>query len=375
MIPQSTQIPASPITPELSTASDVQTSQPPVPPELKQLQDSFADRLSLAKSELSKSPEAQQALTEALVDRFGIFRDSESDRENKENFLSIALAQCNLADQGGIEILQQVVSLQNQISAFIKKGGDSEGIQNEEHLLENLEKDLGSISRKDNNERSGSFTMGIERQGFVEQHVEEWFPEDLRQSVKDALILLKNQMTSGADIGPLPNFITELKFGTAEELAYFAIYCKSPNHFLFTKAGGEFLLKSGKLERHFVKNDQLSTVLAGKIPEDKMEKVIQALSRPVSEMSTEALVLAAIITPSSQENLKSYLKAAQVLSLKTQAQKDDPDLSDNTAVALALERSDAMVRGHYKSGAAAQSAADTLLKSLTPLPEDIAKMA
>ncbi|MBO9480603.1 hypothetical protein [Salinisphaera sp. G21_0] len=82
MIPQSTQIPASPIPPELSTASDVQTSHPPVPPELKQLQDSFADRLSLAKSELSKNPEAQQALTERLVDRFGIFRDSESDREN-----------------------------------------------------------------------------------------------------------------------------------------------------------------------------------------------------------------------------------------------------------------------------------------------------
>ncbi|WP_422450345.1 MULTISPECIES: hypothetical protein [unclassified Endozoicomonas] len=375
MIPQSTQIPASLIPPEFSTASDVQTSPPLVPPELKQLQDSFADRLSAAKSELSKNPEAQQALTEALVDRFGIFRDSESDRENKENFLSIALAQCNLADQGSIEILQQVVSLQNQISAFVKKGGDPECIQNEEHLLENLLKDLGANSRKDNNECSGSFSMGVERQGFVEQHVEEWFPEDLRQSVKDALILLKNQMTSGTDIGPLPKFITDRKFGKAQDLAYFAIYLKSPNHFVFTKPGGEFLLNSGKLERHFVKNDQLPTVLAGKIPEDKMEKVIQALSRRVSEMSTEALVLAAIITDSSQENLKSYLKAAQILSLKTQAQKDDPNLSDDTAVAFGLERSDAMVRGHYKSGAAARSAADTLLKSLTPLPEDMATMA
>lgn len=380
MIPSPIQPPltASPMSPqEVDTTKDVHTGESPVNPVLKELQTTFLYRLNVAKHDLSKNPEAQQALTEALVNRFGIFQDSESDTENKHNFLAIALAQCNLADQEGIEILQQAVNLQNEISGLVKSG-DTEDVQGKEHRLAELEKDLGAISRKDNNVRSGSFSMGVERQGFVEQHVEEWFPEDLRQPVKDALILLKNQMTSGADISPLPELVTGLKSGEAKDLDSFSAHFKYPNELVFKQAREEFLVKSSELDQHFVNKDDLPTVLAGKIqiPEDKMEQVTQALSRPVSEMSTEALVLAAIITHFSERDLKSYLKAAQILSLKTQAQKNDPELADNTAVAMGLERSDAMVREHFKGGAqfAAQSAADALLQSLTPLPEDMAAM-
>ncbi|MGI2027493.1 hypothetical protein [Endozoicomonas acroporae] len=94
-------------------------------------------------------------------------------------------------------------------------------------------------------------------------------------------------------------------------------------------------------------------------------------------MTTKAMVLASIITHHTEKNLKSYLKAAQILSLKTQAQADNPALSDSTALAMGLERSDAMVREHYQDGAksAASSAADALINSLTPLPEDVTAMA
>ena len=104
-----------------------------------------------------------------------------------------------------------------------------------------------------------------------------------------------------------------------------------------------------------------------------MEQVIQALSRPVSEMSKEALVLALISRTYGEKDLRSFLEAALVLLLKTEAQEQTPGLADDTAIAMALKHSDDMIMEcHYRGDDiyAAKIAAELLLKSLTPLPED-----
>ncbi|WP_066018166.1 hypothetical protein [Endozoicomonas atrinae] len=349
-------------------------------PELQSLQDSFNDRLKQAKSELSKNPEARQAFSEALVKNFGLFQNSESKAESEDNFLALALAQCNLANSEGIAKLQQVFNSQDEFIAIYNnptlgmESSEASSPQKMEVNLKALEGELGAISRQDNATTSGSYSMGVERQSFVEMHVEECFQEDIRQQVKDALMLIKNQMTSGADIGPIPESTTALKFGTADDLASFSASFKYPNTNIFSQARSEFQSKSGELEQHFAKKDDLTAVLQSKgISEDIMESVTQELSRPVSEMKTEAMVLAGIITHFSEADLKSYLKAAQILSLKTEAQRETPELSDNTAIARALDDSDAMVREHYKTGSqnAVSSAVSALVKSLTPLPQDM----
>ncbi|WP_257296925.1 hypothetical protein [Endozoicomonas sp. YOMI1] len=386
MISSSTQPPqlAGVTTPPVSTTGtgDVQTEKASVNPELKELQDVFSDRLEQAKSGLSQNPEAKQVIID-LANSFGLFQDADNrssmEEKNNDNFVALALAQCNLANKQGFDKLQQVLSTQNDIFMSIHVDDDAASARSKEPHLEALERDLGVISREDNNTKpkSGSYSMGVERQGFVEKQIEEWFQEEKRQPVKDALMLLKNQMTSGADIGPIEKSVTELQFGTAVDLAKFSANFKYPNPEIFSQAREELLNKSSELEQHFANKKDLPSVLQGKVSNDIMERVINALSRPVSEMSTETLVLAAIITPYTEKDLKSYLKAAQILSLKTAAQKDNPELSNNTALAMGLERSDAMVREHFKGGAqyAASSAANELLKSLTPLPEDMAAMA
>ena len=340
-------------------------------PELQSLQESFNDRLTQAKSELSKNPEAREAFSEALVKSFGLFQNSENKNENEDNFLALALAQCNLVNEESIAKLQQVFQTQTEI---IQKSKEADTQTLEAHLKA-LEGELGATSRKDNTTKSGPYSMGVERQSFVEMHAEECFQEDVRQQAKDALMLIKNQMTSGADIGSLPESTTALKLETADNLASFSANFKYPNASIFSQARSELQGKSGELESHFANKDDLTTVLRSKdISEDMLESVKQELSLPVSEMKTEAMVLAAIITDFKEADLKSYLKSAQILSLKTQAQGENANLSDSTAIAQALDRSDAMVREHYKTGPknAASSAASALVKNLTPLPQDLA---
>ncbi|USE34933.1 hypothetical protein [Endozoicomonas sp. SCSIO W0465] len=380
MIPSSTQLPpsAEPISPPVSTAGNGHTEKVTENPELQKLQDSFSTRLEQAKSELSQNPEAREALSDALVNNFCLFQDNEnndSNIENKNNFLALALAQCNLANREDIDKLQQVIKIQDDI--IQRRETEEAELQSNEMDLKALEGELGATSRQDNANKSGSYSMVTERQGFVEKQVESWFQEDTRQPVKDALMLLKNQITSGADIGSLPKSITTLKFGKAEDLANFSANFRYPNPDIFSQARHELLSKSSELEQHFANAKDLVSVLQGKVSEDKLGQVIQALSRPVSEMGTEALVLAAILTPFTESDLKSYLKAAQILLLKTEAQKENPELADNTAIAIGLERSDAMVREHYKADPkhAASSAANALVKSQNPLPGNLTAIA
>ncbi|MBO9481205.1 hypothetical protein [Salinisphaera sp. G21_0] len=397
MISSSTQLsPLTGATSPVSTTENTQTEKAAVNPELQTLQDVFSDRLKKAESLLSDD----LYVRDAIFDLFRPFAPShnanDSDRcieRDNDNFAALALAQCNLASIQGILILQQVSDIQNDIIKKIISLEDPSvatseeptlerdlgAISREEHTLEALERDLGAISRADNQIKSepGSYCMGIERQGFAEKQIEAWFQEDKQQRVKDALILLKNQITSGGDIGRIEAQIMKLKLETAGDLATFSANFKYPNPEIFIQAKNELLNKSSDLEQHFTNKENLTLALQGNVPEDQMEQLIQALSHPVSEMSTKAMVLASIITHHSEKHLKSYLKAAQVLSLKTQAQADNPALSDRTALAMGLERSDAMVREHYQGSEkwAARSAADALINSLTPMPEDLTTTA
>ncbi|MBO9497350.1 hypothetical protein J7438_25175 [Thalassotalea sp. G20_0] len=381
MISSSAQLP--PLTGEtspVSTTENTQTEKAAVNPELQTLQDVFSDRLKKAESLLNDNFKARDAIFELVTGFTPFHRDGDNDCSTEQNnnyFMALALAQCNLASIEGVSKIQQASTIQDRIIEIILTQKDPSDAKSEEPNLEALEKDLGVISREDNNIRSGSYIMGVERQGFVEKQINEWFQEDKRQAVKDALILLKNQITSGADTGPLEADIMSLKLQTAGDLATFSANFKYPNPEIFSQARNELLNKSSDLEQYFTNKENLTLALQGKVPEDQMEQLIQALSHPVSEMNTKAMVLASIITHHTEKNLKSYLKAAQILSLKTQAQADNPALSDRTALAMALERSDAMVREHYQGGEkyAAISAADALINSLTPLPEDLTAMA
>ncbi|WBA80271.1 hypothetical protein [Endozoicomonas sp. GU-1] len=383
MISSSTQLPPlTGATSPVGSTENTQTEKAAVNPELQTLQDVFSDRLKQAESLLSND----LYVRDAIFDLFRGFAPShnanDSDRcieRDNDNFAALALAQCNLASSEGISILQQVNYIQDDIIKKFIWLEDPSGATSEEPTLEALERDLGAISRADNQikSESGAYCMGIERQGFVEQQIEAWFQEDKQQRVKDTLMLLKNQITSGGDIGRIEAQIMKLKLETAGDLATFSANFKYPNRGIFNQAREELLNKSSDLEQHFTNKENLTRALQGTVPEDQMEQLIQALSHPVSEMTTKAMVLASIITHHSEKHLKSYLKAAQILSLKTQAQADNPALSDSTALAMGLERSDAMVREHYQGGAksAASSAADALINSLTPLPEDLTAMA
>ena len=332
------------------------------------IQISFRDRIEKAKTELIQNPETSEILR-ALVDKFYLFQDADNNVDNKKNnFLSLALGLSNLANGEGIKKLLEILQIQDNIINKREVSGS-----NESRLAE-LELDLSSLSIQDSFSTFDTpFECGMRhfRISWIRELVQQWFPEESWRPINDALILLNYQMTEGTDIGPLPENIKALNFGNAKNLADFSANLRYPNSDLFKQARSEFLSKCSEYEQHFVNRKDLSSDLQGKLQGDKIERLLQALSKPVSKMSEEALVLAIMLIQETETNLDSYLKAALILMLKSDAQKHPPGLSDDTAISMALVCCDRKFMSYFERDTAFEEAADTLLKNLTPLPEDL----
>ncbi|WP_257267111.1 hypothetical protein [Endozoicomonas sp. ONNA2] len=334
----------------------------------------FEDRLKRAKAELTQHPETSQALR-PFVDSFCLFQGDENNIENINNFLTLVLAQCNLVDahysisKEGYKYLAEVLKIQDNLINKRDIHGSSE------MRLQALEGDFRAISLDDCRPTAAHGIRMIDVRGiFVKQLVNQWFSKETRQPVQDVLDLLSYQMTKGAILGPLPESIKALKFEKAEDLANFSANFRYPVPDLFHQYRTNYLSKCNELEQHFTNTKVLAHELKTKrVPEDKINQCIQALSRPVSQMSKEALVLAKVSRTFLEKDLGSYLQSALILLLKTEEQELTPGLPDDTAIARALERATEMINGCFSgpnSVFPAIAAAKELIKSLTPLPED-----
>ncbi|WP_257267109.1 hypothetical protein [Endozoicomonas sp. ONNA2] len=344
------------------------------------LQKSFEDRLAKAKAVLTQDPETRDTLS-VLVDNFHLFQDAENNIENINNFLTLVLAQCNLThthdtldQRDGIKELVDILKVQDDLINKREVRGSCES------RLQALKQGMSEISLTDRNELPES-PYGLKlidiRHTFVAELVDEWYPEAIRQPINDALVLLDYQMTKGSNIGPLPETIKGLTFGKADNLANFSANLRYPNPDLFSHDRREYLSKCSELEQYFTHAKDLvaNELKAGHVPDNMMEQAIQALSCPVSEMNKEALVLAITSRTCEEKDLESYLEAALILLLKTEFQEQTPELSDDAAITMALNRSNRLIMNcySYSQGKAIyidESAAELLVKSLTPLPKD-----
>ncbi|WP_257267110.1 hypothetical protein [Endozoicomonas sp. ONNA2] len=371
------------------------------------VQRAFADRVEKAKDELMKHPRTSEVLS-ILVDKFCLFQDAadtvDEKIDKKNNFLSLALTLSNLANEEGIRQLKEVLEIQADIvnkrelfesnesgSVSIKDGAPSDvsdikeeaskspnsylqGILANESCLAKTAQDLSELSMKDNTymaDHRPYVALRHVRISWTNELVKQWFAPESQQTISNALVLLNYQITEGTDIGPLSDNIKMLRFGNAKDLADFSANLRYPNSDIFKQARIEFLSKCSEFEHYFVYSEDLSSELKDEIDDDKIERVKHALSQPVSKMSSDALTVAVMLIPETEKDLQFYLKAALILSLKTEAFQNTPVLSDASAFATALGRCDRKFMKYFvRKEEAFKVAVDTLVKGMTPLPKD-----
>ncbi|MFK0573537.1 hypothetical protein [Endozoicomonas sp.] len=369
---------------------------------LEVLQKKWNDRINEANDVISKRPDKSKPVAQNLVNKFGILTESAKSEEMTDEltkFLSLVLAYCNLANESNLSQLHEVCN------DYTKHPYDH---MNE--LLETLDgklTELQGASKADSQTISGHYSMAVERQKFVESDIKAKFEdEDTQRQIKNALVLINNQITLGFDIGPIPDDIVILEFDSSESIKKFAIQHKYPSEHRKTdrdiyendyinqdynvlpEASKKELIK--KLKEMEKEISEASSAPPGRIFSDADLKLIEeSLGKPICVMSGETLCLASFET--SDDRLKGYLESCYILKLKTPEKKEvtgagntDPDLQvfakndevkrqevikHQNLLAKAVLESVAIKReyaDHEGLPAAPKYAARALIRSITP---------
>ncbi|MFK0573289.1 hypothetical protein [Endozoicomonas sp.] len=314
-------------------------------PNLMKLQQTWNSRIDTARQLISAKPNESKFVAQTLAYHFNILTESKNSEEmtdDQKKFLSLALSQCNLAGVADLEKLKEVFSFHNKISDESRSPRQR---SDTEHDLKEALDNLAQTSRGDSQIKQGTHSMAVERQGFVESDIETNFPDkETQQQIKNTLVLLKFQITSGFDIGPLPDNVVTLKFDSPESIKKFAIYCQYPNENIFTEERSKYESKIDDLNNKLTDEDTTTLINTLKeivtitsehsstppkkvFSEADLHQIKESLQKKIPDMSRETLLLASFATSLSKE-MKGYLKACHILVLKTPEKEEATDASN-----------------------------------------------